>query len=171
LRNARRAGADMVEQARLATSAIAEHAQGAVFVTGQLVRVDLKTAAARMINAGHPLPLRLRGGRVNAVELDAEPPFGIVRGHRYHVQRLPLEPGDRIFFVTDGILERNAAGLDIPAIIRSSKDEHPREAVQHLMSAVLDASGGKLADDATALCLDWNGGPQRDRDSSGGANR
>jgi hypothetical protein len=31
---------------------------------------------------------------------------------------------------------------------------HAREAVQHLSQAVLQASSGRLRDDATALCLD-----------------
>jgi hypothetical protein len=31
---------------------------------------------------------------------------------------------------------------------------------------VLQASGGQLRDDATALCLDWHGGPPRDRDAT-----
>jgi hypothetical protein len=48
---------------------------------------------------------------------------------------------------------------------------HAREAVQHLTQAVLQASGAQLRDDATALCLDWHGGPARDRDASAGANR
>jgi hypothetical protein len=43
--------------------------------------------------------------------------------------------------------------------------------VQHLTQAVLQASGGQLRDDATALCLDWHGGPPRDRDASSGADR
>jgi len=36
---------------------------------------------------------------------------------------------------------------------------------------VLEASGGQLRDDATALCLDWHGGPPRNRDATSGANR
>ena len=45
------------------------------------------------------------------------------------------------------------------------------EAVQDLTQAVLQASGGQLRDDATALCLDWHGGPPRDREATSGANR
>ena len=67
------------------------------------------------------------------------------------------------------MLERNAASLDTPAPVAASADRHPREAVQHLMSAVIEASGGDLKDDATALCLDWHGGPRRDREQSAGA--
>jgi hypothetical protein len=48
---------------------------------------------------------------------------------------------------------------------------HAREAVQHLSQAVLQASSGRLRDDATALCLDWHGGPPRHRDATSGANR
>ena len=76
-----------------------------------------------------------------------------------------------MLFLTDGILERSAADLDIHGLVRSSADQHPREAVQHLMSAVIEASGGELDDDATALCLDWHGVSERERDSSAGANR
>lgn len=39
------------------------------------------------------------------------------------------------------------------------------------MNAVLEGAGGKLADDATAMCLDWHGGPKRQRTSDGGADR
>jgi hypothetical protein len=48
---------------------------------------------------------------------------------------------------------------------------HPREAVQRLVDAVLDATDGELADDTTVTCLDWHGGPPRDRTSASGANR
>jgi Stage II sporulation protein E (SpoIIE) len=74
-------------------------------------------------------------------------------------------------FVTDGMLERDAARMNIAAILTASTSMHPREAVQHLTEAVLQTSGGQLRDDATALCLDWHGGPPRDRDATSGANR
>ena len=87
------------------------------------------------------------------------------------MQELQLEVGDRLMFVTDGMLERDAAGMNIAAILTASKDMHAREAVQDLTQAVLQASAGQLRDDATALCLDWHGGPPRDRDASSGADR
>lgn len=171
LRNARRAGQDLQEQAGFASRALAEHAGGGQFVTGQLVRIDLQAGTANIVNAGHVCPFRVRGGRVQPIELAADPPFGTLPDYTYRVQQLPLEPGDRLLFLTDGMLERNAAGLDVPALLTAGGGDHPREAVQHLMSAVLDAVGGDLKDDATALCLDWHGGPERDRVSSGGSNR
>ena len=34
----------------------------------------------------------------------------------------------------------------------------PREAIQHLVQAVLETTNGELNDDATGMCLDWHGG-------------
>ena len=82
LRNARRAGVGLGEQARLANAGLGDHTGWASFVTGQVARIDLRAQTATIVNAGHPLPLRLRDGRVECVALEADPPFGIVRGHR-----------------------------------------------------------------------------------------
>lgn len=170
VRNGRRGGADLAEQARLADAALAEHAGRSQYVTGQLVRVDLVAGTAEIVNAGHPLPLRLRDGVVAEVELDADPPYGALPGQTFHRQALPLEPGDRLMFLTDGVLERRAAAVDVRALLAESRGEHPREAVQHLIQGAVRASGGALEDDATAMCFDWHGGPPRERDSDAGAN-
>jgi serine phosphatase RsbU (regulator of sigma subunit) len=169
LRNARRKGMDLGAQARYANDALAENAAAGQFVTGQLVRVDLATRTAAIVNAGHPFPLRLRDGRVEEIELGVEPPFGVVPGTSFRLQRLPLEPGDRIVLLTDGMQERNAASLDVAAALHASRGLHPREVVHELGAAVLRATGGDLRDDATMVCLDWYGGPERRTRSAHGA--
>jgi len=169
LRNGRRVRADLAEQARLASSSLAEHFHRSEFVTGQLVRVDLPTGTAEIVNAGHPPPLRLRDGRVSFLDLKADPPFAL-GDHAYRVQSLSLAPGDRLVFVTDGMLERNASGVNIEAIVQQGSEMHPREAVQHLIQAVLKATGSQLKDDATVMCLDWHGGSPGLRTSNSGSN-
>jgi serine phosphatase RsbU (regulator of sigma subunit) len=171
LRNARRRGVELGEQARLANDALAEQAHDGQFVTGLLVRIDLASATAGIVNAGHPPPLRLRAGQCKQIRLEADRPFGIVSGSGYRVQALPLEVGDRLMFVTDGMLERDAARMNIAATLTASMNMHAREAVQHLTQVVLEANNGQLRDDATALCLDWHGGLPRDRDATSGADR
>ena len=171
LRNARRAGVGLAEQARRANVELADNATGGGFVTGQIVRIDLPTRTASIVNAGHPPPLRLRDGRVEAVPVAVDPPFGTVREHEFQVQRLALEPGDRLIFFTDGLLERNTTSVDIPALIAAGGDLHAREAVQHLIGAIVHATGGRLTDDATALCVDWHGGPLRERTTDSGADQ
>ena len=169
LRNGRRKGLDLGEQARYANDSLAEHSASGQFVTGQLMRIDLRTGTAGMINAGHPLPLRLRAGRVEEVDLRIEAPFGVMPGKSFDVQPFPLEPGDRIVLLTDGMQERNAVNLDVAAALADTADLHPREVVHALGAAVLDATGGDLRDDATMVCLDWYGGPPRGRNTEFGA--
>jgi serine phosphatase RsbU (regulator of sigma subunit) len=170
IRNGRRQDADLAQQAYLADQALSTHAGGSQFVTGQIGCIDLTTGAATIVNAGHPPPLRLRDGVVDEVPLDADPPFGAVPDPSFHIQTLPLEPGDRLLFVTDGVLEREAANADILGVLAASRGEHPREAAQLVIKAAMRASGDGLGDDATALCLDWHGGPLRERRTDAGAN-
>jgi serine phosphatase RsbU (regulator of sigma subunit) len=169
LRNGRRKGLDLADQAAYANDCLNENARDGQFVTGQLMRLDLRTGAAQIINAGHVLPLRLRAGKVEEIPLAVDTPFGVLPGKRFRVQPLPLEPGDRVIFLTDGMQERNAATLDVAAALAASADLHPREVVHELGSAVMRATGGDLRDDATMVCLDWYGGPPRGRNTVHGA--
>lgn len=159
LRNSRRRGAALGHQARTANDALAAHAHVGQFVTGQLARLDLHTGAVTMVNAGHPLPLRVRDGRVEEVPLEIDMPFGLYAGRDFRVQGFDLEPGDRLVLLTDGMLERNAEDLDLPAMLRREAGVHPRELVYELAETVLRSTGGALEDDATVLCLDWRGAP------------
>jgi len=171
LRNERRRGLPLAEQVRNADAALAQHAAPGQFVTGQVLRVDLASGSAQIVNAGHPMPLRLRDGRVEEVQLEIDLPFGVEPGRPFRLQEFPLQPGDRIVFVTDGMQERNAAQLDVADALAASAGLHPREVVHALGTAVMRATGGLLRDDATVVCLDWYGGPRRPRDSDSGAGR
>ena len=155
----------------MANEALAGYATDDDFVTGQIVRVDLASGIARVVNAGHPLPVRVRAGSAERIALDADLPFAARAAGGYRVQEVALEPGDRVVFLTDGMLERNAATVDVASVITESRHLHPRQAVQTLTRTVSQACGGQLRDDATVLCLDWHGGPPRDRDTTAGANR
>lgn len=171
LRNARRRGVGLAQQACLAHHDLAAHITDGAFVTGQLVRVDLPSGTARIVNAGHPPPIRIRAGKAEEIKLRADPPFAVALRGNYEAQELVLQAGDRFLFVTDGMLERNASDVDVPSVMRDCRHLHAREAVQELTSVVVTACGGDLRDDATVLCLDWHGGPPRDRDSSAGTDR
>ena len=58
-----------------------------------------------------------------------------------------LEPGDRAYS-HDGMLERNAAALDLIAEIRQARSAAPRETTRQLADNGLDVTGPTLADDA-----------------------
>ena len=172
LRNARNEGASLLEQVASTNQALFEHAtRNALedFVTGLIGRVDLSTGSMDLVNAGHVAPYLARGPHVTAVTLPVDLPLGLFRDTPYRISNLALEPGDRIVFLTDGMLERTAVTVDLPEAIRDTRSLHPREAVRALADRVLDATANALSDDATVLCLDWHGGHGRDRDSNHGA--
>ncbi|MFI6090546.1 PP2C family protein-serine/threonine phosphatase [Streptomyces sp. NPDC051218] len=157
LRGARRTGCDALHQARRAHEALLAHGRG--LATGQLFCVRLETGTCELVNAGHPWPLRLREGaaEVEEVELTVNLPFGVASPTSYQLQELQLHPGDRLVLLTDGMLDRGAAAVDLASLVRDTRTLHPREAVRTLTTAVLDACRGNLKDDATILLLDWHG--------------
>ncbi|MEV5413072.1 PP2C family protein-serine/threonine phosphatase [Thermopolyspora sp. NPDC052614] len=167
LRGGRRVGAGLEEQARRADAAMREHHNiPDLYATGQLIRVDLRSGLAHIVNAGHLPPLRLREGHVEEVLLEPDLPFGIPFPHSYTAQPFKLRPGDRVMLLTDGML---GSGVDLPGLMVSTRDLHPRQAALALTGAVFHANDGRLRDDATVLCLDWYGIGRPPRDADTGA--
>jgi serine phosphatase RsbU (regulator of sigma subunit) len=172
LRGSRRKGLSLVDQAVAANAAVAEHGTAGGlddFVTGLIGRVDLDAAQLHLVNAGHVAPYLARGGTVTPLQLPANLPFGVFAGTPYEAAVVALQPGDRIVFVTDGMLERNAAAIDLAAAISRLASLHPREAAGALAASVLTATGHALSDDATVLCFDWYGGHRQERSTTKGA--
>ena len=172
LRNSRRQGATLRDQVDEANVAVADHAtsrEGDDFLTGLVGRLNLGTGSLDVVNAGHVAPYLARGNEVTKIELPADLPLGMFQDTRYASSNLILEAGDRLVLVTDGMLERNVASVDLPGAIAASRMLHPREAVRWLADSALDAAGNALADDATVLCLDWHGGHETERPLGPGA--
>jgi serine phosphatase RsbU (regulator of sigma subunit) len=167
LRNSRRSLATPVEQAVAANAALFEHASDDQFVTGILIRLCLSNGMLEVVNAGHPVPCHLRAGVSAELEIPPDPAFGMTDPD-YHAHVVQLEPGDRLVFVTDGFLERNAVDVDLGVALEASRERHPREVVRELAANVLRATDGNLRDDATVLCLDWHGANE-ERTAEGGA--
>jgi serine phosphatase RsbU (regulator of sigma subunit) len=170
LRNARRRGANLLEQALAANEAILDNTPaGSLFATGLLGRLDLSTGILDLVNAGHPAPLLVRDGIVQPVALPANRPFGVLRQKPYRAAQLQLQPGDRLVLLTDGMLERGAAALDLPVRLQHLVPLHPREVVRVLGDLVLEVAGPTLPDDACLLVLDWHGGHGDTRFTAAGA--
>lgn len=172
LRNARREGASLLAQVTVTNAALVENAAANAlddFVTGLVGRLDLRTGTLELVNAGHVAPYLVRGDVVRAVDLPADPPFGLFDDTGYRSTALALAAGDRVVIITDGMLERNAAGIDLPGAILETRELHPREAARRLADIVLKATGHDLRDDATIMLLDWHGAHEQERFAVSGA--
>ncbi|WP_327126719.1 PP2C family protein-serine/threonine phosphatase [Streptomyces sp. NBC_01727] len=176
LRNARRGGGSLLDQANDAHQAVVDYAHqahqayanqsdqvhqavaqhgGQAMATGQLLRVSLDTGQTTFVNAGHVWPLRLRDGQVEEIAPLVDLPFGITPNPGYRVQSLDLRQGDRLILLTDGMLEPHGPEADLCDLIRQTSEWHPRDAVRVFTEAVLEFSNHDPRDDATVLCLDW----------------
>jgi serine phosphatase RsbU (regulator of sigma subunit) len=172
LRNSRRRGQGLIEQALAANAAVAEHAGPAsTFMTAVLGRIDLATGVCQFINAGHLPPLIVRDAQTLPVQLPRNFPLGMVADAPFQTGEVHLRPGDRLVVVTDGMREHDADRLDLTAELGRTADLHPREATRALADAVLAVAGPSLADDATLLIIDWYGSHGQPRRTTAGADQ
>ncbi|MFF5899297.1 PP2C family protein-serine/threonine phosphatase [Streptomyces argenteolus] len=166
LRNARRAGLELADQAYLADQAVFGQHHGSRHLAALLLRFHLPTGNVEIIDAGSPRIWRLRAGVVEAVELEAQMPLGMFQDTVYTVQDFTVEPGDRLFFVSDGVYDAlSPAGekYSVRALARAITETRLLPASQ-VPRAVLESllghqGSGPVVDDALVLCLDWHGRP------------
>ena len=109
LRNARRAGAGVAGQAQRAHEALLNQFGGVQFVTDIVARAQLDTGQVDVVNAGHPWPYLLREGRLSELRLPTQLTLGLFPDTRYLRHSLTLEPGDRLFIISDGIADAGPA--------------------------------------------------------------
>ena len=176
LRNARREGHGL-ERAYLDTdAALRSQFTRSAFATGQIGALDHHTGELTWLNAGHPLPLLVRDGTFIG-ELECRPslPMGLA-GSVSEVATTQLQPGDRVLFHTDGVMESQSPAGDLfgverlaDLLVRGCADgTSPAESVRRLAAAVLDYTGRSLRDDATLFMLEFHGPMDRAPGVGGG---
>jgi hypothetical protein len=173
IRLARRQGVtDLAALAAHADQLLATQPGPAQFVTAALATLDTTTGVLRYLLAGHPAPLLVRGRRA-VKELPHPPrtPLGVrgVQPDQVVVGQEQLEPGDRLLFYSDGIVEaRDAHGeffgehrlVDFTRRAELAGLPAP-ETLRRLTAAVLAHQGRQLQDDATLVLVDWSADARR----------
>ncbi|WP_328535255.1 PP2C family protein-serine/threonine phosphatase [Streptomyces sp. NBC_00344] len=168
LRNARRAGLSLADQAFLADQAVYGQHQGRQYLSTLLLRFHLPTGNVQIIDAGSPRIWRLRKGSVEAIELDAQMPLGMFEDTAYTAQDFSVEPGDRLLFISDGVYDAlSPAGEKyslhaLAEAITSTRLLPASQVPRGMLEELLGHRGpGPAADDSLVVCLDWHGRPSR----------
>ncbi|MEU5961559.1 PP2C family protein-serine/threonine phosphatase [Micromonospora parva] len=162
LRNARRAGLSLADQAALADQAIYDLYRGGQHLSALLMELDLRSGMMTVVDAGSPRLVLLRGGEVTEQPLEAQFPLGMFEATDYHEQKFPLELGDRVFVVSDGVVEATGQHMRygetaLDRFLRRTGPMAPLDAVRSLIGDLRAFVAGDLVDDAVVVCLDWTG--------------
>lgn len=141
---------------------------GEAFATGIVAELDTALGLLSWVNAGHPEPLLLRGGRlVKSLHAEAHMPFGLWADleatSQVRVGSESLEPADIILLYSDGVVEArspdgNLFGQDrlVDLITRNLAAGLPApETMRRLVKTLLEYQQDQLSDDATMLMVQW----------------
>jgi serine phosphatase RsbU (regulator of sigma subunit) len=162
MRNARRSGANIVEQAELASDAIYSTDGGATHAATLLLEIDLVSGQVEAVDAGSPKAMIAREGEIRPVTLEQQLPLGMFGEIRYETQKFRLEPGDRLLVVSDGVHAAAPCGRGpygdsgLLTALRRTRLQPATEAVGTVMRGLRDYHAGTdPSDDAVTVCLDW----------------
>lgn len=162
-RNARRAGLDIAEQASLTDQAVYAHHQGDHCVAAIFLSIDVSTGRASGLKAGSPDLVLWRNGAPRPVGLRDQAPLGMFEETEYVAQSFDLTAGDRLLLLSDGVTSgmtttEGPLAHERLEILDRSTSPHPSDVVRAIIDELMAGrSDTDLEDDATVVCLDWNG--------------
>ncbi|WP_232791350.1 PP2C family protein-serine/threonine phosphatase [Streptomyces capitiformicae] len=131
------------------------------FVTAVVAQVP-DTCVVQVVNRGHPPPLLLRQGKVQALMPSSPlPPLGLedfITGPPTKPESYSFAPGDRLLLHTDGVIEarnRDNHFFALPQAMEAVYSRTPPEFLEQLHQALIrHTTQGRLADDAAMLLVD-----------------
>lgn len=137
-----------------------ENTPGGVYLTLFLAILETDGRLLRYVNAGHnPQFVIRRHGGIEALGSTGMP-IALYAGHGYTESDVALEPGDLLFFYTDGLIEaENEAGDMIgaerlQAMLAAEQAQEIGTVMRHVEQQVTDFRGKvELGDDATMMAL------------------
>ncbi|MER6570702.1 GAF domain-containing SpoIIE family protein phosphatase [Streptomyces sp. NPDC001093] len=165
-RHARRVFISLDEKYTFMDEAISRQFGPDHFVTAQLMHLNITTGQMELVNAGHPAPLLIRGGRVvRQLESATTLPVGF-GGEMPRVKEHVLQRGDRVLCYTDGIIEEHVGGEVfgeerlIHCVNRLGEEPSVgvRADLRRLSHTLKNERGGLTTDDATLFMIEWHGG-------------
>ena len=136
---------------------------GRAFVTATLGLIDLRTGTLRLLNAGHPPTYLIRQSEAREILLPSSPLGGL--GRTYGRESVPLERGDVVVWLSDGLIEAADAtgepfGYDniLRALQGFPPDASAADVRNRLLAAVERHVGSQPpGDDRTLMVMRWRG--------------
>ncbi len=175
LRAERGLGAGPTRIIQRANQALKEATDPDSFTTLVYATVDFRSGAATWLNMGHPSPFVLtsspRDGRPRGFFLEGprNRALGWFDDPGAGQTVMQLEPGDRLVFYTDGLLEAKSPEGEIfgeerlgQAMLRLASLDCA-DLSEALVRQVEDFAAGKLDDDLTILVIEYQGSPLGER--------
>ncbi len=135
------------------------------FMTMVLCLLDTQTGQFTFSSAGHPPPTILRGQDPIAVPDANGLPIAVMAGSEYEDVVVHLKTGDRVFLVSDGILEQSRAGAkgqfgmgNLMPLLISAAGARIGSLVTDVVDRLAAWAGTKsFADDVSLVAIEWLG--------------
>jgi sigma-B regulation protein RsbU (phosphoserine phosphatase) len=110
--------------------------------------------------AGHPAPILLPRTGPPAPLPGRGLPIGMIENATFDDETAILQPGDRLYFYTDGVVEaldasdQEFGSVRLMAEVDRLRDRPLREGLDHVANLVQDWSQGQLRDDVSLLAVE-----------------
>ena len=110
--------------------------------------------------AGHPAPIVLPRSGPAAPLAGRGLPIGMIEHATFEDEAVTLQPGDRVYFYTDGVIEALNSSEQEFGHVRLTTEidrlrDHPlRAGLDTIADIVIEWSGGHLADDVSLLAIE-----------------
>lgn len=161
IRSEARYGTDALDVVVKANRAVFPHRAEDRFITAFYSELEQKTLKLRYVNAGHNDPMVIRRGtEIIPLESEKRTVLGIFDDPDLEAMEFQLEPGDRLFFYTDGVTEcrdsrrRQFGENRLRRYLRSAGSRRTAAFIHNLVQLLNDFSGANMEDDFTILICD-----------------
>jgi PAS domain S-box-containing protein len=152
---------DILDVMVKANRAIVPHRLEDRFITIFYAELDLETLKMRYVNAGHNDPILIRGGTaLETLGSSKRSILGVFEEPELQVEEVQLDPGDRLFMYTDGVIDckdskRRTFGENrLKRYLKNSGARKAEAFIEDLVATLSGFCGGKMEDDFTILLCD-----------------
>lgn len=144
---------------------LAEGNKTEFFVTVWLAIIDIRDGKGLASNAGHEHPaIRKKDGKYELVKYSHSPAVAAMENMKFPDHEFKLDPGDRLFVYTDGVVEANNSKDQLFGekrmldALNSDPDASIRDLLVNVSSSINQfADGAQQFDDITMLCMEYKG--------------